>query len=149
MRTISVEHSTPASPEAVWSVLADGWAYPSWVVGASRMRAVEAGFPSPGTKLHHSVGNWPLLLDDETAVRDCEPGKSLRLEAKTRPFGTAIVAIRLIATPDGGTVISMEEDAVSGPLAHTPKPARQVGIAARNRETLRRLALLAERADQA
>lgn len=147
MRTISVEHTTPAPPDAVWAVLADGWAYPSWVVGASRMRAVEDGFPSVGTKLHHSVGNWPLLLDDETAVEECDPGRLLRLEAKTRPFGTAIVTIQLGPRTDGGTVIRMEEDAVSGPLALTPKPVRQVGVAARNRETLRRLALLAERSD--
>ena len=27
-----------APPEKVWKVLSDGWLYPVWVVGASRMR---------------------------------------------------------------------------------------------------------------
>ena len=28
-------------PSAVWAVLADGWLYPVWVVGAARMREVD------------------------------------------------------------------------------------------------------------
>ena len=38
----------------------------------------------------------------------------------------------------------MAEDVVSGPAHLVPAPLRAVAIAARNRETLRRLALLAE-----
>ena len=30
-----------ATPDQVWQVLADGWLYPLWVVGASRMRDVD------------------------------------------------------------------------------------------------------------
>ena len=42
--------SVSATPEQVWEVLSDGWLYPLFVVGASRMRDVdEAGPPSaPG-----------------------------------------------------------------------------------------------------
>ena len=54
------------SPEKVWEVLADGWLYPVWVVGASRMREVDDHWPAEGAKLHHSVGTWPALLDDTT-----------------------------------------------------------------------------------
>ena len=57
-----------ASPERVWEVLADGWTYPLWVVGASRMRAVDENWPEVGARLHHSVGTWPVLLDDYTEV---------------------------------------------------------------------------------
>ena len=32
----------------VWSVLSDGWLYPLFVVGASRMREVDAGWPDVG-----------------------------------------------------------------------------------------------------
>src|ERR1043165_7866722 len=53
-----------ATPDQVWSVLADGWLYPLWVVGASRMREVDDEWPEPGARLHHSVGTWPLLIDD-------------------------------------------------------------------------------------
>ncbi len=50
----------------------DGWIYPVWVVGASRMRDVEDGWPAPGTKLHHSFGIWPLVIDDTTEVLELE-----------------------------------------------------------------------------
>ncbi len=35
-----------ATPEQVWSILADGWLYPLWVVGASRMRQVDDHWPA-------------------------------------------------------------------------------------------------------
>src|SRR5205823_1407725 len=53
-----------ASPEQVFAVLADGWLYASWVVGAARIRDVDDGWPSPGTKIHHSIGAWPVFLHD-------------------------------------------------------------------------------------
>ena len=56
-----------ATPEQVWAVLSDGWLYPVWV-GASRMREVDETWPEVGSKLHHSVGAWPLLIDDNTEV---------------------------------------------------------------------------------
>jgi len=108
------------------------------------MRAVEADWPAPGSKLHHSVGSWPALLNDETFVRECEPGRRIVLQAKTRPAGEAVVEIELI--PEGtGTRIEMREDADKGPAKLLPKPARQAAIGPRNTETLLRLALLAER----
>ena len=53
-----------ATPADVFAVLADGWLYPSWVVGASRVRGVDGTWPQPGSRIHHSVGVWPLLIDD-------------------------------------------------------------------------------------
>ena len=53
-----------APAEVVWSVLADGWLfYAAWVVGASRIRAVEPEWPNPGGRLHHSFGVWPALIE--------------------------------------------------------------------------------------
>ena len=66
--TVVVRRTIQAVPARVWAVLADGWLYPSWVVGASRMRDVEESWPAPGSQLHHSVGLWPLLLDDRTEL---------------------------------------------------------------------------------
>lgn len=148
MNTKQVRHTTSASPAAVWSVLADGWTYPLWVVGAARMRAVESDFPAPGTKLHHSVGSWPVMLDDETQVLEAEPERLLKIRARTRPFGTADVTLTLMPEPDGGTTITMAEEAVGGPFLAVPKAARQVLISQRNREALLRLALLAERSPE-
>lgn len=143
--TVSVQRVCTSTPEQVWEVLADGWAFPSWVVGASRMRAVEPDWPAVGSKLHHSIGTWPAVLDDETQVREVDPGRRLVLRARTRPVGEQTVEITVAPHADGGSLITMREDAAKGPARLVPRPARQAGLAARNRETLRRLCLLAER----
>lgn len=133
-----------ATPEQVWDVLADGWLYPLWVVGASRMREVDDHWPAVGSELHHSVGTWPLLIDDSTQVLDATPGLMLKLEARAWPTGSAAVTIRL--SPVGTeTEVTIEEDALRGPARLVPKPARDLPLTWRNTETLRRLAYIAER----
>lgn len=128
----------------MWSVLADGWTFVAWVVGASRIRAVEPDWPAVGARVHHSVGSWPVVIDDDTEVVESEEGRRLVLQARTRPVGQARVDITLF--PDGaGTRIVMAEDFVSGPARVVPQPARQAALKIRNAETLHRLALLAER----
>ena len=59
---MAVQRWFNSSPEQVFAVLQDGWTYPGWVVGATRMREVDEGWPAPGTKLHHSFGVWPLVI---------------------------------------------------------------------------------------
>ncbi|MEO5711723.1 MAG: SRPBCC family protein [Nocardioidaceae bacterium] len=131
------------TPERVWDVLSDGWLYPLWVVGATRMRAVDAAWPEVGAKIHHSVGVWPAVLDDDTEVLECEPGRFLRLRARGWPLGEAEVALRLTAQ-GAGTLVSIDEEAVSGPGVLLPGPLKAVSIKIRNVESLRRLAFLAE-----
>lgn len=138
-----------ATPQEVWDVLADGWLYPVWVVGASRMREVEAHWPAKGAKLHHSVGVWPALLDDDTEVLDALPPALLRLRARGWPAGEAEVVLRIEAHAEGSEV-SITEDVVAGPGKLMPKPLRDAQIGLRNVETLQRLAFIAEnRADSA
>ncbi len=133
-----------ATPEQDWEVLADGWLYPLWVVGASRMREVDAEWPATGARLHHSVGSWPLLLDDSTEVLDVQPGSMLTLKARAWPAGAA--EVRLHVRPSGSeTEVVIEEDAVEGPATLMPKSLRDVQLRWRNVETLRRLAYIVER----
>lgn len=133
-----------ATPEQVWSVLSDGWLYPLWVVGAARMREVDDSWPAVGSKLHHSVGPWPLLINDNTEVLEAVPGHSITLRARAWPLGEAKVKIRL--EPVGAeTEVRIEEDPTSGPGVLVPRPVRAPGLKWRNSETLRRLAYLAER----
>lgn len=133
-----------ATPEQVWQVLSDGWLYPVWVVGASRMREVDDEWPAVGSLLHHSVGAWPLLIDDNTEVLDAVPERSLTLRARAWPVGEAQVVIRL--TPVGReTEVRIDEEVVAGPGRLTPRPIRGLTLKWRNTETLRRLAYLAER----
>ena len=131
------------TPDRVWDVLADGWLYPLWVVGATRMRAVDATWPDVGSKIHHSVGVWPAVLDDDTEVLECDPGRFQRLRARGWPLGEAEVAIRLTAQ-GAGTLVAIDEEAVSGPGSYLPEPVKAVSIKIRNVESLRRLAFLAE-----
>ena len=133
-----------ATPAQVWDVLADGWLYPLWVVGATRMRDVDQTWPARGAKLHHSVGAWPLILDDDTEVLDCQPGKQLRLRARAWPTGEAEVLITLHEV-GVQTEVVIEEDVVSGPGRLVPQPLRALSLGWRNVETLKRLAFVAER----
>jgi uncharacterized protein YndB with AHSA1/START domain len=131
------------SAEKVWDVLRDGWLYPLWVVGASRIRDVDDGWPAEGRKLHHSFGVWPLVIDDTTEVIDIEPNRRIVLEARGWPVGTARVEITI--EPNGrGSMVSIAEDVSSGPAQVVPQPVRVAAMDVRNRETLRRLAYLAE-----
>lgn len=133
-----------ATPEQVWDVLSDGWLYPVWVVGAARMREVDDSWPSVGSKLHHSVGPWPLLIDDNTEVVDAAPGRSITLQARAWPLGEARVTITL--EPVGvETEVRIEEEPTSGPGVLIPPPVKGLSLKWRNRETLRRLAHIAER----
>ena len=143
--TVVVRRTIQAVPARVWAVLADGWLYPSWVVGASRMRDVEESWPAPGSQLHHSVGVWPLLLDDRTEVIGSVPQKELRLRAHGWPAGAAEVLIQLDPMGENATEVTINEDAVAGPAKLIPRQLRQLGVIPRNTETLRRLAFLAER----
>ena len=139
----AVDRVVNAEPADVWAVLADGWLYALWVVGAVRMREVDDSWPQVGARLHHSVGTWPVLVDDTTSVVEVEPGRRLLLRARAWPAGEAEVELRLDAT-SGGTTVTMVEDAVSGPGVLVPSPARATMLRWRNDEALRRLALLAE-----
>lgn len=132
-----------ATPEQVWAVLADGWLYPLFVVGASRMRDVDDDWPAVGARLHHSVGSWPLLIDDTTEVLEVEPGHRLVLQARGWPAGEATVEFTLEQTGDS-TVVTIHEDATAGPGLLVPKPLRDVQLNLRNAETLQRLAYVVE-----
>ena len=139
-----VSRMVNAPAAAVWAVLADGWLYANWVVGASRIRAVDAEWPAPGSRIHHSFGLWPLLIDDTTEVVAAQPEQHMLLKARGWPAGEAHVRLTLEPQRAEQTRVSIVEDATAGPGKLIPRPARQLVIVPRNRETLRRLALVAE-----
>ncbi|WP_251039421.1 SRPBCC family protein [Arthrobacter sp. ISL-72] len=140
MSTVSKTFLTP--PADVWKVIADGWLYSGWVVGASRIRDVDALWPATDAVLHHSVGAWPLLINDKTLVTASDPGKSIELIARGWPLGEAKVVITL--EPDGaGCKVTIAEDAIKGPGVMIPKFIRDPLISVRNKETLNRLELMA------
>ena len=141
---IEVTRLIEAEPAEVMEILSDGWTYAGWIVGASTIRAVDEGFPAPGTRVHHAFGVWPLVIADTTHVLEVEPDRRLKLEARGWPVGQATVEITLEPSGIRQTRVTMVEDASAGPGKLVPYPVRQAMLLPRNRETLRRLAYLAE-----
>lgn len=135
---IEVERILPVPPERVFGVLADGWSYPLWVVGATHMREVDDGWPSVGTRLHHSVGTWPLQIQDTTEVLAMTRDELLELRARAWPSGAA--RVRLTLNPAaGGTRVVMEEQAERGPATLIPENLQRIPLLWRNTESLARL----------
>jgi hypothetical protein len=139
-----VSLNVEAPIEAVWTVLADGWSYAGWVVGASHIRDVDTGWPKPGTRIHHSVGPWPLVIQDTTEVVRCEPSRLLELDARLWPVGAARITFTLEARSESVTRVVMAESVVRGPSAYLPAFAQDLLLVPRNKETLQRLDALAK-----
>ena len=125
---MTVTRDIAATRQRVWDVLANGWTYSGWVVGNSRIRAVDSNWPAPGTRILHSIGTWPAVIDDETVVEHSIPGEELVLMAKTRPAAKARITLQLTDLPDGGCRVAMTEVVVS----------RSAALGARHLATARR-----------
>ena len=142
---MTVKRDTSASRQRVWDVMADGWTYSQWVVGNSRMRAVDPDWPAQGSTIRHSIGVWPALLNDSTVVLESAPPHELVLLANGRPFGKARITLRLFDLEGGGCRIEMVEVPASAPMKWLPDGLALAAAFPRNRECTWRLAALAER----
>ncbi len=138
-----VSRTVDAPVHAVWSVLANGWDYANWVVGTSRIRDVDPGWPAAGSKVHHSFGAWRLLINDTTRVESMRENEELVLTARGWPLGQARVVVTLRSDSPARCTVAIAEDAVTGPGRFVPRAARQALIVPRNREALKRLGFIA------
>jgi hypothetical protein len=143
-RELAATRDVVASCRQIWDVLADGWTYSQWVVGNSRTRAVDSHWPQPGAAIRHSIGVWPLVIDDQTTVESCTPGRELVLLAGLGSLGAARITMRLTEIPDGCRVEMIEVPA-AGLVNGIPDRLTLAAIYPRNRECLLRLTALAER----
>ncbi|MFC4125684.1 SRPBCC family protein [Nocardia rhizosphaerae] len=139
---LTAEVTVPVEPAAAFATLADGWLYASWVVGASHIGAVDPGWPAVGSRIHYRFGLWPVLISDTTVVRVVDPPHRLELEARLWSVGSAWIRLTLTEPEPGHTTIRMTERASGGPARLIPGPAQDVVFAARNQESLDRLAAL-------
>ena len=104
-------------------------------------------WPAPGAIIHHTIGIWPVVLNDETEVESSTPLEELILLAKGRPFGGARITLRL-SDSGAGCRVEMAEVPVGGPLNWVPRRLALAAAYPRNRECLARLAALAERREE-
>jgi len=134
-----VSQLVEASAERVFAELADGWAYVGWVVGATHIRDVDAGWPQTGSKIHHKVGVWPAAVADYTQSLDCEPNRRLLLRARGWPLGEATVEILLEERSPTRTEVTIREAPSAGPGRWLDNPLLRSTLRVRNVEALRRL----------
>jgi uncharacterized protein YndB with AHSA1/START domain len=128
--------STP--PETVFTVLDDPCAYPRWVVGTRRIRAVDRDWPGQGARFHHAVGTAAGEVKDSSTILERDPPRRMKLEVRFRPAGIAVVDIHVRADGDGSE-IAIEETPTDGPLARLPRVITEPMLSLRNALSLWRL----------
>ncbi|MCO8127881.1 SRPBCC family protein [Acidimicrobiia bacterium EGI L10123] len=140
----SVRSTLP--PEAVFEHLLTPWEYPKWLLGASKMRDVDDHWPSVGSRFHHTVGFGPLKVDDTSEILECDPPRRLVLKVKATPIVQGIVTFTLVPTPQGGTVLTLQEEPAvrAGGLL---RPALDPPTHVRNERSLKQLADLMKPGD--
>lgn len=135
MTTVSA--TIAASPEELWDALVDVRTYPDWLIGARKIRSIDAGWPAPGAAFHHTVGLvGPLTISDKTLSEGAVPNRSLALDVRARPFVHAKVRFELRPSPKG-TEVSLEEHATG--VHKLLGPLLDPLAAARNRASLEKL----------
>ena len=90
---------------------------------------------------------WPALIDDETVSLEWNPPQRAVVRAKGWPIGEARVTIDVRPHGDG-CLVRIQEEPVEGPGSWVPRFLTDPMLYVRNRETLHRLAYLAEGREQ-
>jgi hypothetical protein len=137
-----------ASIDDAFSVLVDPETYPSWLLGAAAVRAVDDAWPARGSRFHHTVGFGPLRLSDSAEVVDIEYGSVLSLKVRARPFISAFATFRVLGCGDY-CVITLEEEPALRTIGNLVRPVMDPVIHVRNHRSLRKLAALIEQRAQA
>jgi uncharacterized protein YndB with AHSA1/START domain len=132
-----------ASPEDVWAVLSDPYAYPRWVVGSVRTVAADPAWPQPGSDFRVKVGTGLVNYTDRTVCKEIEPGRRISIHAGGGGVAGADVDITLTARGTG-TVVTLHETPGGWSAPLRGLPPLQWLIKLRNVESLRRLKRLGE-----
>jgi uncharacterized protein YndB with AHSA1/START domain len=136
-----------ASPEAVFDVLDDAYAYPRWVVGARRVRHVDPSWPAVGSKFHHAIGTAAGELHDSSKILERQPPNRIALEVRFRPTGVANVEIDIERDGDN-SIVTITESPTGGPVSHLPGFLTDPLLFVRNALALQRLRHEIERRDR-
>jgi hypothetical protein len=136
MATTEIDINAPAS--AVYRTLMDAWTYEVWVKGTKNIREVDASWPKPGSRFHHSVGIGPLMTRDETRLLQAEPNRLVELNIQLWPVGEGVVRLELAET-GARTHVTMHEEFTLGPAAWADNPLQQMAMKLRNDWSLDKL----------
>ena len=136
--TTVVSLDMDATPDEVFAVLSDGYAYDDWVVGAKQIRAVDADWPARGSQFHHEIGVGPVDIKDSSKVLDVDAPNRLVLSVRFRPAGTAVVELTMEPIDGAKTRVVMKETPTSG-AARALKLATGMMLLVRNEWSLLRL----------
>jgi len=112
-------------------------------VGSSEIRGADDRWPEKGSRFDHKVGWGPLKVSDYTCVEEVDPPHRIKLRAKARPLGTAMVTLDIRPEP-GGCRVRMREDPADSLTAFIFNPLTHLLVRGRNVESLQRLKRLAE-----
>ena len=127
--------------DAVFRTIADPCTYPSWLVGAQRIRRVDPEFPAPDAEFEHSVGPAEgATVDDSSEVLVADPPRRLDLAVHVGPVSGDVTF--LLEEAGGATTIRLRERPTGRLAALTPvlRPL----LFARNRWSLHQLRRLLE-----
>ncbi len=122
----------------VFDALADPRTYPDWLVGASRIRAVDDDWPAVGSRFHHRVGIGRATIADTTKVLAIEPTRMLRLAVRARPLVSAVVTFELVGEHDR-CIVTMEEEPAVRAIGNLVRPLLDPMTHVRNHLSLKRL----------
>ncbi|HEX8688891.1 MAG TPA: SRPBCC family protein [Solirubrobacterales bacterium] len=136
-----IEAHVDASPERCFEVLSDPRSYAYWVVGSRQIRDADPDWPAVGSRLHHTVA---FGLRDHTEVEEVVPNRKLRLRAKVRPLGTAMVTVTM-RSENEGTALRLEEGPADAASRLLFNPVADKLLHARNETSIDRLRKLVER----
>lgn len=137
------ERYIAVSPSSVFEVLADARQYGYVVAGSKEIRDSDPRWPRKGAEFHHTVGYGPLSVKDTTQVVEVDSPQMLRVIAGAKLLGKAEVTFEL-EEHDGGTRVTLVEDPLVPKVAYPLTPPVHLLTRLRNKETLRRLAEIAE-----
>ena len=138
------ERTIDATPQRIFEVLADPDSYGHWVVGSKRIRDADQDFPAPGSRFHHAVGFGPIDVKDYTEVLEWDPPRRLKLRAKARPLGTALVTLEVSPLDGNRSQVTMIEDPGDPLTKFVFNPLTHLLVRGRNVESLERLEDLAK-----
>jgi uncharacterized protein YndB with AHSA1/START domain len=125
----------------VFRAIADPRTYPSWLLGAQRIRHVDPAFPAPASQFEHSVGPVDgATVDDSAEALAADPPHRLDLSVHVGPVEGDVTF--LLEESGGGTTVTLRERP-TGRLAVLTPLLRPL-LYARNRWSLHQLRRLLE-----